>query len=108
MTEIVDVLADVVLPAVRAVLEPDEVDAISLGAADDARFAFFPEDCLVDADGDLALVVIARGETFRLRLSPSLADPAVLREHLADQMVDFVAESRFGWGQDRSRPRPWA
>lgn len=86
-----DVLREVVCPALEAVFQPAEVDEVHL------------ERTELDGGLEFELRIIARGERFAtVAFStfvqyPEVGPSSVLR----DQLVDFVAESRFGWGQNR-------
>ncbi len=89
MVDLVETLRSVVMPAVEAVFRDDELDAL------DARI-----------DGEsVYLVLTAQGEVFVDEvvqagvLGQTMAD---WQERLRSNLVDFVAESRFGWGQDRA------
>jgi hypothetical protein len=89
---LVDALADVVVPAVRAVFEGDEVTAISV-AFDPALLG-----------GSITLSLTAVGEDCTdLVVQGDVGGFTVddWRERLRSNLADFVAESRFGWGQDR-------
>ena len=50
------------------------------------------------------------GERFIDRVYESTIDSSVTewRNRLASNLQDFVAESRFGWGEWRSLPADWA
>jgi hypothetical protein len=87
-----DALTDVVVPAVRAVFEDGEVTAISV--------VFDP----AHLGGSITLSLTAVGENCTdLVVQGDVAGYAVdeWRERLRSNLADFVAESRFGWGQDR-------
>ena len=91
MMDLVDVASDVVMPAVRAVFKDGEVSAIELRVSDSEA-------------GTVSLVITARGETFEYPVVqghvPDMG-PQDWSENLRSLLVDFVAESRFGWGEDR-------
>lgn len=94
---------------VASVLRPDEIDRVEVGWA--TSEGSWPEALGDATDGQTMLVarVVARGETYHCPLWQS--DWPSLREGLdafADQLEDFIAESRFAWGQQRLVPRPWA
>ena len=75
----------------RAVFEDDEVSALEISVKD-------------DLEGSVALSLSARGETFSyLVIQGDVPDMTTedWRENLRSLLVDFVAESRFGWGQNR-------
>ncbi|MBZ5739676.1 hypothetical protein [Nocardioides mangrovi] len=91
MMEIVDVASQVVAPAVSAVFRAGEVSALELSVTD-------------ELEGSVALSLTARGETFTyLVVQGSVAGMSVEEwsENLRSHLVDFVAESRFGWGENR-------
>lgn len=85
----------VVDPVIGSLFTPDELDEVTVawGALPDG--------------GEVWVRVVARGELSEHLLLSSgadLTDPAVLRDaaaNLADQLEDFVCESRFGWAQQR-------
>lgn len=89
--ELVDVARDIVDPAVRAVFADGEVDALSLSRSD-------------EQGGSVALSVTVHGETFEYLVVqgdvPHMTSEAWC-ENLRTLLVDFVAESRFGWGENR-------
>ena len=90
MTNLVDVASEVVVPAMRSVFRDGEVTAFSLRFSDDV--------------GTVELSLTVQGETFEYPVIqghvPSVA-PDEWRDNLRSLMIDFVAESRFGWGQNR-------
>lgn len=86
-----ELLGAVVAPVVAALLPDDDVEELSL----------YRE---VDDGPHVVLRVVAAGETFRFFVrapgqAPESADD--LRHRLAEDLQDFVAESSFGWGQQR-------
>ncbi len=93
------VMAEVVAPAVRRVLkrtEPDEINLRLVGPS--------------PATGHWSVEVQLKvaGEEFIDTAFDTRAtheSMAAWADHLASHLEDFVAESRFGWGQDR-RPGP--
>lgn len=93
MLSLLDILRDVVDPAVRAVLTDDEVTAVGVRYAE---------------DGMVRLEVEALGDTF----TDWVVQPGVevqeggWAERLRSNLVDFVAESSGGWGQDREGGPP--
>lgn len=91
MMNLVDVASEVVVPAMRAVFKDGEVTAFELSVTD-------------DLEGTVALSLTARGETFEYPVIqghvPGM-DPEDWSENLRSLLVDFVAESRFGWGENR-------
>ena len=89
--DLAEAATDVVLPALRAVLRDDELDSLDLTRSD-------------EMGGSLALTVVVCGETYRdLVVQGGVPDMSAeqWRERLRANLVDFVAESRFGWGQNR-------
>lgn len=91
MMNLVDVASEVVVPAMRAVFKDGEVTAFALSVTD-------------DMEGTVALSLTARGETFEYPVIqghvPGMG-PEDWSENLRSLLVDFVAESRFGWGENR-------
>lgn len=87
--DLASVLEQVVLPAVRAVLRPEEPDHLSLR---------------IDADGTYELVLRVGDDVVHDQVVQPQAPsaPHEWRERLTSNLVDWVAESGFGWGQDRS------
>ena len=89
--ELVDVVSEIVVPAIRAVFADDEVEAFSLTRSD-------------EHDGSVALSLTVQGETFEYLVVqgdvPNMT-AEYWRQNLRSLLVDFVAESRFGWGQNR-------
>lgn len=89
--EVADVASEVVAPAVRAVFKDGEVSALELRAVD-------------ELGGSVELSLTARGETFAyLVVQGTVRDMSASdwSENLRSLLVDFVAESRFGWGENR-------
>ena len=89
--ELADVASDVVTPALRAVFEAGEVSAIDLRATDELQ-------------GSVALSLTVQGETFEYLVVQGTVPGMSAEqwsENLRSLLVDFVAESRFGWGQNR-------
>jgi hypothetical protein len=87
-----DALAEVVVPAVRAVFKNGEVTAVTV--------TFDPELL----GGSIALSLTAVGEEFDdVVVQGDVTGYSVddWRERLRSDLADFVAESRLGWGQDR-------
>lgn len=88
MVDLVEVLRTVVLPAIDSVFRDGELDAV------DVRLE----------GGSVHLVLTARGEVYVdtvVQAGLPGQDPAFWRERLRSSLADFVAESRFGWGQNR-------
>ncbi len=93
--ELATLRRDVVEPVVTSVLSAQELEALELSWG-------------VDGDGaDVWVRLTARGELFEHWLSSPEWDghaprnPAVLAERLADQLEDWVCETRFAWGERR-------
>ncbi len=87
-----DALAEVVVPAVRAVFKDGEVTSVTV--------TFDPEL----RGGSIALSLTAVGEEFDdVVVQGDVTGYSVddWRERLRSDLADFVAESRLGWGQDR-------
>ncbi len=94
-------LSEIVVPAIARVLQDGELDSLQLGWGDiTVAPADSPIRCLV-----LRLEVV--GEVFNdVIYDIRSADTQTLdglRERLDSNLVDFVAESSFGWGQNRER-----
>jgi hypothetical protein len=91
MMSLVDATSQVVLPAVRAVFDEGEIDAFEISHSD-------------ELEGSVRLSLIARGETFLDYVVQGHVDDMSTEdwcERLRSNLVDFVAESRFRWGQNR-------
>jgi hypothetical protein len=91
MMTLVDATSQVVLPAVGAVFEEDEIDAFEISHSD-------------ELEGSVRLSLTAKGETFVDYVVQGHVEdmsPEDWCERLRSNLVDFVAESRFGWGQNR-------
>jgi hypothetical protein len=91
MMSLVDATSEVVLPALRAVLEAGEIDAFEISHSN-------------ELEGSVRLSLTAREETFLDHVVQGHVDDMSAEdwcERLRSNLVDFVAESRFGWGQNR-------
>jgi len=91
MMSLVDATSQVVLPAVRAVFDEGEIDGFEISHSD-------------ELDGSVRLSLTAKGETFLDYVVQGHVDDMSAEdwcERLRSNLVDFVAESRFGWGQNR-------
>ena len=91
MMSLVDATSEVVLPAVRAVLEDGEIDSLEISRSD-------------ELEGSVRLSLTAKGEAFLDYVVQGHVDDMGAEdwcERLRSNLVDFVAESRFGWGQNR-------
>jgi hypothetical protein len=120
--DLAEVLAQVVQPVIGALLRPGEVDSISLGWQTQRRPE--PPEFAAEPGGVFAmrltteasirwvavelllLSLVAEGESFSFDLAnpnDDLAeiDLAFLRDELWSNLQDFIAESRFGWGELR-------
>lgn len=92
MVSLADALDQIVLPAVRDVFEEGEVSAIAV--------RFDPEL----SGGSITVSLTAVGEDFHDLVVQGDVEghtAADFRERLRSDMADWVAESRFGWGQNR-------
>jgi hypothetical protein len=89
MTDPLELLDEVVLPVLRALTHPGEIEAVSVE----------------HVDGEVWAEVTLRGEIFRDAVwSPSVEEaPADARDRLASDLQDFISESRFARGEQR----PW-
>lgn len=88
MMDVIDVADQVVAPAMRAVFRDGEVTRLELRVRAKA----------------VELTLTAQGEMFTypvIQAEVGPKDAAEWRENLRSMLVDFVAESRFGWGQNR-------
>ena len=81
----------VVDPVVTSMLGPDELESVSVHDGQDGT------------PGDVWVCLTACGEEFVDVLRPGEweAADAEVAERLADHLQDWIAESRFGWGQLR-------
>lgn len=89
--QLVDVVTEIVVPALRAVFVVGEVEAFSVSHSD-------------ELDGSVALSITAQHETFEYIVVQGTVSHMTAedwRENLRSLLVDVVAESRFGWGQNR-------
>ncbi|MFZ2014975.1 MAG: hypothetical protein WAV00_14230 [Nocardioides sp.] len=84
-------MSEVVVPAIRAVFREGEVTAFTVSLDREL------------AGGSLTLSLTAVGEEFRDLVVQGDVRAGVddWRERLRSDLADFVAESGFGWGQDR-------
>lgn len=82
------VAAEVVLPVLRGLTRPDEVDDVAVARSGSA----------------VRVRIVLRGETWEHVLwEPSYPpwSPVEARDRLRSDLQDFIAESSFGWGQRR-------
>lgn len=89
--EILDVASEVVLPAMRAVFKDGEVSAFEVRYTE-------------ERGGSVEVTLKAKGEEFHyLAIQGDVpgGTAADWSENLRSLLVDFVAESRFGWGENR-------
>ena len=90
--ELADVASQVVAPAMRAVFKEGEVSGFALTVTD-------------ESEGSVALSLTVRGETFEypvIQGTVSGMSAEEWSENLRSLLADFVAESRFGWGENRA------
>lgn len=88
MVDLVETLRTVVLPAIEAVFRDGELDSM---------------DIRVEGDS-VHLDLTAQGETYFDEVVQAGVPAHIVNdwgERLRSNLVDFVAESRFGWGQNR-------
>lgn len=89
--DVLHVAEAVVLPAMRAVFNDGEVSSFELRHTE-------------ELGGSVTLSLTAQGETFHdyvVQGAAGYMDDEEWRERLRSNLVDFVAESRFGWGENR-------
>lgn len=91
MISVVDALNQIVVPAVQDVFEDGEVSAVAVRLDPDLD------------GGSITVSLMAVGEDFYDLVVQGGVEGAVAdwRERLRSSMADWVAESRFGWGQNR-------
>jgi hypothetical protein len=88
---LVDVASNVVLPAMSAVFKDGEVTALELNLSN-------------EQGGSVQLLLTAGGETFSdlvVQGHVGHMNDEEWSERLRSNLVDFVAESRFAWGENR-------
>lgn len=81
----------IVVPALRAVFKEGEVSALELRVTD-------------ELEGSVGLSLTVRGEPFDYLVVQGTVPHMTAEqwsENLRTLLVDFVAESRFGWGENR-------
>ena len=98
-------LRTAIAPALREILTSEELAATTVRVACWVAPLEGPPDeaWLTDADEvgtDTMIVVTTLGETQGLWVDGS-ESPSELHERVRSDLQDFVAESRFGWGQLR-------
>ncbi len=87
-----DVLSQIVVPAVAEVFREGEVSAIAVRFDPDLT------------EGSITVSLTAVGEDFSDMVVQGGVQGYVVadwRERLRSDMADWVAETRFGWGQNR-------
>lgn len=86
------ILEEVVGPVLCGMTAPEEVDTVELGWS-------------LHEPGELVLSIRLRGELFRwfvTRPGQGHEELAEMRSRLAFEFQDFIAESAFAWGQQRT------
>jgi len=97
--DLVTAIEQIIVPVLQAMTKPGEVESLALTWA--------PPTATVTAPGPpsvLLLEVVLRGEQFQSFVwasSDPPSSPAGIRARLASDLQDFVAESRFAWGELR-------
>lgn len=92
MISVTDACTQIVGPSIRGVFEDGEVSSITVKFDPDLE------------QGSITLSLTAMGEEFHdivVQGSVDGYDVADWRERLRSDLADFVAESGFGWGQNR-------
>lgn len=93
MISLVDAASEIVMPAIRTVFDDGEVSVIHLS---------------MDEERGVTLELTALGETFHdwvVQVGVPGQSPSDWQERLRSNLVDFVAESPLGWGQNREDRR---
>lgn len=93
-------LLEVVAPALRSVFKAGEVDSVQVAWEEPVTLP----DGTLSAPTELNVHLVCMGERHTSHLWSVGArgwDRESLTEHLVDEFSDFVAESQFGWGQQR-------
>lgn len=95
--DLAQVRAEIVDPVVNGLLRPEELDSVEL---------LWVSDPYAGSGGDVLHVLVnARGERMSQAIwSPDwgLATKKEMRAALAVTVEDFIAESRFAWGEQRT------
>lgn len=97
--DLMGIMEYIVLPVLRTMTKPGEVESLSLTWEQPAPATAEPGQPAV-----LMLEVVLRDERFQTFVwSPSdpPSSPTKIRSRIASELQDFVAESRFGWGSLR-------
>jgi len=95
-----ELLRDVITPVLDQLLRPGELDAVTLTQSTSGPWP--PATSVL-------LRVVAEGEEIGIWLwTPGqfAQTPTQLRAHVASDLQDFIAESRFGWSQLREYVEP--
>ena len=95
-----ELLRTVVTPVLDQLLRPGELQSVRVIPETDDDW---PDSA------EVSLRVVAVGEVFGfwVRVPGQVEEsPAELRARLASDLQDFIAESRFGWAEQRPYPAP--
>jgi hypothetical protein len=99
--DITVVLAEVVAPALRSVFRVGEVESVTVAWEEPVNLP----DGTLSAPTALNVHLVCKGERHTSHLwvigGDGGYDRELSTEHLVTGFSDFVAESRFGWGQQR-------
>lgn len=97
-------LSDIVLPSIGQVLKPGELRNVALGWGETEVLS--PTGGPVGKVACLRLSLDVMGEIFIDVVYDAASAPNLevddLRSRLVSNLVDFVAESQFGWGENRT------
>ena len=98
--DVAELLSDVVTPVLDQLLRPGELDRVGL---EPPLTGPWPPSVAVRVQ------VVVVGEAFHFwAWNPGQVEegPAELRARLASDLQDFIAESRFGWAEQRPYVEP--
>jgi hypothetical protein len=98
--DITVLLSDVVAPALRSVFRAGEVESAQVAWEESVSLP----DGTPSAPTELNVHLVCKGERHTSNLwtiGMQDYDREQLTEHLVIEFSDFVAESQFGWGQQR-------
>ena len=98
--DVTAIIADVVAPALASVFRPGEVESVRVAWEESVRLP----DGTQSAPRQLNVHLVVHGEQHSSNLwtlGNQVYNCEELRAHLADEFSAFVAESTFGWGQQR-------
>ena len=99
--DITVLLSEVVAPALRSVFKAGELDSVNVAWEEPVPLP----DGTLSAPTALNVHLVCKGERHTSNLWTVGGMPGYEREALAEQLVEefsnFVAESQFGWGQQR-------